>query len=154
MQDRGKFYKQKMCLRRNQCCILYWLLILAVILYYLLRPRYIPIFSGKDYIPEPIDYSQYDEFIANQVPDPDDPLGLTLLLPFDRFSRDNVRRRIHQVWNKEKYPLYGGSVFDDLHRKVFSVTVEEEEFKKDGYAIKTEDIPNPMRKRLKEIYDN
>lgn len=71
------------------------MVVLGVICYYIFRPRYIPIFSGKDYIPEPVDYSQYDEFISNQEKDPDDPLGLTLLLPLERFTRDNMRRLVH-----------------------------------------------------------
>ena len=89
---------------------------LILLITFLAWPKYVPYFSGKDYIPEPIDYSLIDEFIKNQN-DPDDPLGLTFLMPFERFGREDIRRKFHIVWNTTRFPLYGGSVIDPLHRK-------------------------------------
>ena len=66
-------------------CTIYFLLIIGLILYYLFRPRYIPIFSGKDYTPKELNFTQYDNFIEEQELDPDDPYGITLLLPLEKF---------------------------------------------------------------------
>lgn len=54
------------------------------------------------------------------------------------------------MWNKDKYPLFGGSVLDDMKRKVLTAIQDEV----DGYKIETENIEVPLRNRLKAIYDN
>ena len=47
------------------CCTIYFMLILGVILYYIFRPKYIPVFSGKDYTPKDLNFTQYDTYIED-----------------------------------------------------------------------------------------
>jgi hypothetical protein len=49
-----------------------------------------------------------------------------LLLPLERFSRDDINREIHKVWNEKETPLYGGSVLDPVERKIW-IHIEEGE---------------------------
>ena len=102
----------------NRCCIIFWSIIATIITIIFTRPPYIPWYAGKDFKPLPINYTIIDNYIKNQS-DPDDPYGITFLLPLERFDRDDNRRKFHIVWNTTRFPLYGGSILNPLHRKVY-----------------------------------
>jgi hypothetical protein len=55
----------KQILRKHMSCIIFWILAITFLLAYIFRPRYVPYFTNKDYTPQPIDWSEYDEFIAD-----------------------------------------------------------------------------------------
>ena len=67
-----------------------------------------------------------------------------MMLAFERFTKDNLRRVMQSNWNKTQYPLYGGSVLDPVRRLI---TPEETWM---PYA-KPLEIPNPLSGIIKKL---
>ena len=129
----------------NQSCIIFWLIILVVFLLIFTHetPKWVN--YDPEYEAKPIDFSGIDEFLRTQKRDPDDPFGITMMLGFERFTKDNLRRVMQQNWNKTIHPLYGGNVLDPIKR----IHIPEDEHLLDYDSF--EYIDNPLRPYLKKL---
>jgi hypothetical protein len=61
------------------------------------------------------------------------------MMGLERFTKDNLRRVMQKNWNSTLFPLYGGTIFRPLRRKIELLNSDD-----DNDVVRIEEIPNPI----------